>query len=174
MKKTIFKYGLVLFLAVFAVTITDSAYLLLSPGKSSFSIAEADSNKSQKSQKSQKSEKSQKSQKSGDDGFMYNLGNGSPYVSDPIDCTGLKKLQIIYHKDFKSTEDASGPNILVTGSDSNQCTVTIEKVTGGNKCGFKLTKAGNKIKIQTKPKGNKKNCEMCIKVVAPRTAHIIG
>ena len=66
MKKTIFKYGLVLFLTVFAVTITDSAYLLLSPGKSSFSIAEADSTKSQKSKKSTKSKKSQKSDKSED------------------------------------------------------------------------------------------------------------
>ena len=112
--------------------------------------------------------------KDDDDGFKFNLGNVEPYVSDPIDCTGLQRLQIIYHKDFKSTEEANGPNILVTGSDSNQCTITIEKTTGGNKCGFKLTKAGDKIKIETMPKGNEKNCEMCIKVVAPRTTHILG
>ena len=56
------------------------------------------------------------------------------------------------------------------------CTIEIEKLSGGKKCGFRAfveSVSGVKIlRILTKPKGNAKNCEMCIHLDVPRLIHI--
>ncbi len=90
------------------------------------------------------------------------------------DCSNVSKLRIRYHKDFITTENASGPNIIVTGADGTDCSIAIEKISGGNKCGFSALKANGKLFIDTKTKNNAQNCEMCIKVVVPRTMKILG
>ena len=94
--------------------------------------------------------------------------------STTLDCSKVKKLQIWYHKKFIATDAIYGPNILVTGSDEDQCTITIKKVSGGNKCGFSARKVGKKIQIDTRPKKNQNNCEMKINVVVPRSVKILG
>jgi hypothetical protein len=107
------------------------------------------------------------------------MGNGD-FVYDQNtwtfsgDCSNISKLRIHYHKDFISSENISGPNILVGGTDGTGCSINIVKVTGGNKCGFSATKGNGKILIDTKTKGNAQNCEMGIKVVVPRNVKILG
>lgn len=105
-----------------------------------------------------------------DDGFCYKKNK----LTIPSNCSNVNKLQIIYHKDFISTVDAPGPNILVVGKEGTSCSILIEKISGGNKCGFKVTKSNGKLFIDTKPKGNAKNCEMCIKVDIDRNTKILG
>ncbi len=102
--------------------------------------------------------------------FIYDQDNWT--VSG--NCSNINKLQIRYHKDFISTEDASGPNVLVVGADGSGCSITIEKISGGNKCGFSARKRNGKLQIDTKTKNNAQNCEMCIKVVIPRNVKILG
>lgn len=111
------------------------------------------------------------------DAFTFNKND----LSLTVDCnpTRINRLQIIYHHSFIATEDASGPNILVVGSDDplgngKQCVIAITKISGGNKCGFRVTRSNKKLKIDTINKNNKKNCEMTIKVVAPRNIYIYG
>ena len=102
--------------------------------------------------------------------FIYNENNWTVTK----DCSNVSKLQIRYHKKFIASKDAPAPNILVVGKDGTDCKITIIKVSGGNKCGFSVRKKGGKIQIDTKPKGNAKNCEMCIKVDIPRNVKILG
>ncbi|MBT5349810.1 MAG: hypothetical protein HOL55_13670, partial [Nitrospina sp.] len=90
------------------------------------------------------------------------------------DCSNISKLQIRYHKDFIATLDAPGPNILVVGGGGTGCTIKIDKISGGNKCGFSVRKINGILQIDTKPKNNATNCEMCIKVDIKRTTKILG
>lgn len=124
-----------------------------------------------------KKNKGKDKDKDGDtEGFVFNKNS----FSLTTDCNpgNVNRLQIYYHPDFIATDNAPGPNILVIGADAdfngNQCVVTILKVSGGKKCGFKVTRANGKLKIDTINKKNAKNCEMIIKVVAPRTIKILG
>jgi hypothetical protein len=94
---------------------------------------------------------------------------------DPAD---INRLQIFYHEDFISTENADGPNILVVGADvlpsGNYCRIGIVKITGGKKCGYKVTTVNKKLFIETINKNNVRNCEMIIHVVVPRNIFIYG
>jgi len=108
--------------------------------------------------------------KDDDGGYVFNQDK----FSVDADCSQLKKLQIKYDKEFTATEDAPAPNILVVGAEGNTCSITIEKIAGGNKCGFKVGIKNKVLEIDTKAIDKAKNCEMCIKVVVPREVNIKG
>ena len=162
-------------LALFFV-FTGAERLVFVPDSELIDIAEADDDKDKDKDDDDK-DKDKDKDKDDDsdcdvdhDGFCYKKNQWS--VSSA--CSNISKLQIAYHKAFISTEDAGGPNILVEGTDRSGCKITIEKISGGNRCGFKVIETGGVLKIDTKPKGNANNCEMCIKVVVPRTVKIRG
>jgi len=111
--------------------------------------------------------------KDDDDDFVFDEDT----FTKTINCKKIKILKIDYHEDFVSTENATGPNILVVGASGKSCSITIEKITGGNKCGFRvyiedMPHVGKVLRVKTKPKGNAKDCEMCIKLEVPRKMHI--
>ncbi len=108
--------------------------------------------------------------KDSDSGYVFNQSS----FTTSADCSNVKRLTIEYDKDFIATNNAPGPNVLVVGSDSNTCSITIDKISGGNKCGFKVGIQNKILGIETKVKAGANNCEMCIKVVAPRMVKIQG
>jgi len=108
------------------------------------------------------------------DRFCY---KNDQYPRTTIDCKDVKVLKVLYHEEFISTENATGPNVLVTGISGKKCFVTIDKISGGNKCGFRVfiendRHFGKILRVDTKPKGKAKDCEMCIKLEVPRKMHI--
>jgi len=116
-----------------------------------------------------------------DDDGECDIGNdGFCYKKDKLEVTALckdvKVLKILYHEDFIATENAPGPNVLVTGIKGKKCFITIDKVTGGDKCGFRVfienKPYGKTLQVLTKPKGKAKDCEMCIHLKVPRKIHI--
>lgn len=117
--------------------------------------------------------------KDDDTDFVFNEDN----FTTTVNCQSkkIKAVRVDYHEDFASTENATGPNILIEGADNNDCVITIEKISGGNECGYrvfleeKVWDVGPKqkpkfkiLRVKTKPKDNAKNCEMCIKLTVPR------
>jgi len=116
-----------------------------------------------------------------DDDEECDVGNdGFCYKKDKLEVTALckdvKVLKVLYHEDFVATEDAPAPNILVTGINGNKCFITIEKVSGGDKCGFRVFISnetyGKTLQVLTQPKGNAKDCEMCVHLKVPKRIHI--
>lgn len=109
-------------------------------------------------------------------GFIYNQANGEDAkATTTYDCSNIEKLQITYHEDFVSTSLSTGPNILVTGSDSSTCTVEIVKVAGGSNCGHKIDFSDDSILvIETDVLNSATNCEMCIDATVPKATDIKG
>ena len=109
------------------------------------------------------------------EGYIYDQANGEDEkATTTYDCSNLTNLQITYHEDFIS-EKASGPNVLVTGSDSSTCTVEIVKVAGASKCGYNIDFSDDSILvINTDTLDGATDCEMCIEATVPKATDIKG
>jgi len=86
----------------------------------------------------------------------------------------VEKLQIEYDPDFVSAS-ASGPNVKIMGwEDASYCRLDITTVSGGNKCGYKITATSSKVSIETDKKGSSTDCEMMVHLRAPKNIPIQG
>jgi len=85
----------------------------------------------------------------------------------------ITKIQIEYDKDFTATDAPIGPNILVEGTDNGTCTVKIEKISGGENCGWHVSKTAVNLEVQTDAINGEANCEMVITATIPRTVLIV-
>ncbi|HIJ50732.1 MAG TPA: hypothetical protein HPP54_06740 [Nitrospinae bacterium] len=85
-------------------------------------------------------------------------------------------MKINYDVDFISTEDATGPNIKITGSNEKICGIKIKKVIISDQCGFKQIPAtvGANLYIETINKTGKTDCEMMIDLVVHKNTKILG
>ncbi|KMP10520.1 hypothetical protein UR09_06025, partial [Candidatus Nitromaritima sp. SCGC AAA799-A02] len=121
-----------------------------------------------------KSEKSSKSDKDDGGGGVCDEGNwiyDQSACSWTLSCSSLDKLQIDYDKHFIDGSPV-GPNIKVTGVDSTDCTVDINKISGNENCAFKVKASDSKLKIDTKREHGQSDCAMTIEVTIPRTMSI--
>ncbi|MFT4579941.1 MAG: hypothetical protein ACI8PD_001671 [Nitrospinales bacterium] len=112
------------------------------------------------------------------DGTVYNYdqANGEDAKeTTTYNCSNLENLQITYHEDFVATSAATGPNVLVTGSDSSTCTVEIIKLSGGSNCGHDIDFSDDSILvIKTNALNSATDCEMCIEATVPKATDIKG
>jgi hypothetical protein len=111
--------------------------------------------------------------------FIYDQANTSDLTNTDLtttyDCSNIENIQIIYHEDFIASEDADGPNVKVTGSDSTTCTVVIKKVSGGTDCGHRIDFTDNALMlIETDVINDATNCEVCIEATVPSATTIKG
>ena len=131
-----------------------------------------DAESSSSSDEDKSKDKDKDKDKDSDGDYVFNQSSFS--TSTNCSSSKVKRLTIEYDKKFVGTNNAPGPNVLVVGTDSNTCSITIDKITGGNKCGFKVGIKNKILAIETKAKGGANNCEMCIKVVVRRGVKIQG
>ncbi|MBI4389037.1 MAG: hypothetical protein HY580_02570 [Nitrospinae bacterium] len=90
-----------------------------------------------------------------------------------LSCSSLDRVTIKYDSNFEG-KNASGPNVTVTAITGSTCNVSISKISGSSKCGYKIKwyNSNTRLKIDTNAKSGDKGCEMKIQLEAPNSANV--
>jgi hypothetical protein len=168
MTKTVKNYLIAIFFIFGFVSLNGNAFL---EDLSHFSPTKvwAGSDKDKDKDKDKDDDKDKDKDNDEDIDFNYNDTSFSQTYSP----CGITKIQIEYDKDFIATDNIDGPNILVEGTNSGACVVEIIKISGGNDCGWNVSKTAVNLAVQTDARNGASNCELQIKATIPRTVLIV-